>query len=81
MKTAERMILTKKLRHAGHPIFNWQFGNVKAKTNANGDIRPVKQKHGDYRTIDGPVAMIMTIRHWLTEDDESFYDDNELEII
>ena len=80
MKTAERMVFNKKLRHNGHPILNWQFGNVKAYTNANGDYRPVKQKHGDYRTIDGVVAMIMTIRKWLTIEADSFYDDNELEV-
>jgi len=81
MKTAERMIIDKKIRHNGHPILNWQFGNTKAKTNANGDIRPEKQKHGDYRTIDGVVAMIMTIRNWLTIESSSYYDDNDVELI
>jgi len=80
MKTAERMIHARQIRHNGHPILNWQFGNVKAKSNVNGDIRPEKQKHGDHRTIDGIVAMIMAIRKWLTLEAGSFYEDNDLEV-
>lgn len=80
MKTAERMIHDKKARHNGHPVFTWQLGNLKAKHDANQNIRPVKQKHGDYRTVDGPVAWIMTISNWLTTEDASYYDDNELEM-
>jgi phage terminase large subunit-like protein len=80
MKTAERMIIDKTWRHNGHPLFTWQMGNLKAKTNVNHDIRPVKQKHGDPNTVDGPVAGIMTLNNWTTiENDKSFYDDHELE--
>ena len=76
MKTAERMMHEHTWRHNGHPIFTWQLGNLKAKSDPSGNIRPVKQKHGDYRTVDGPVAGIMTIRNWLTEDVD--YDDGEM---
>lgn len=78
MKTAERMIHNKTWRHNGHPIFTWQMGNVKAKHNANQDIRPEKQKHGDYRTIDGPVAAIMTMRKWTVIDDDDDGDEFEM---
>ncbi len=79
MKTAERMIHSKTLRHNGNPIFNWQFGNMKSKSDPSGNIRPVKQKHGDYRTIDGVVAMLMTIRKWCSIENPDWYDDNEFE--
>ncbi len=77
MKTAERMIHEHTWRHNGHPIYTWQLGNLKAKHDPSGNIRPVKQKHGDYRTVDGPVAGIMTIRNWLTVEYE---DDGDFEI-
>lgn len=72
MKTAERMIHEHTWRHNGHALFTWQIGNLAAKHDASGNIRPVKQKHGDYRTVDGPVAGIMTIRNWLTMEDEDY---------
>jgi len=81
MKTAERMIIEKTLRHNGHPLLTWQFGNTRARSNANQDIRPDKQKHGDYRTIDGIVAMIMTMQNWQTVEMAGFYDDHEIEFI
>ena len=80
MKTAERMIYERTWRHNGHPVMTWQMGNLKSKSDVNNNIRPVKQKHGDYRTVDGPVAGIMTIRNWLGEDEGSYYDDNEMEM-
>jgi phage terminase large subunit-like protein len=49
------------LLHNGHKILDWQAGHTKVKTDADGRIRPVKQKHGDYRTIDGIVAGIMAL--------------------
>lgn len=79
MKTAERKIHSREWRHNGHPIMTWQMGNLKAKSDISGNIRPVKQKHGDYRTIDGPVAGIMTLRYWLTDPQGSYYDEHELE--
>lgn len=65
MKTAELMVGKNTLRFDGNPVFAWQFGNTNAKTDANGNIRPVKPKHGDPRTIDGVVAGIMTLTDWL----------------
>ncbi len=78
MKTAERMILEKRWRHNGHPIFTWQLGNLKAKHDANQNIRPVKQKHGDYRTVDGPVCGIMSLEKWTVAMDD--FDDGEMEM-
>lgn len=40
-------------------VLDWQAGHVQVHTDASGNIRPVKPKHGDYRTIDGIVAAIM----------------------
>lgn len=60
-KEYERLVRLGKLKHNGHPILQWQAGHVRVKTDPNGNIRPVKQKHGDHRTIDGIVAGIMAL--------------------
>jgi len=82
MKAMGRLIATKKLRHNGHPIFTWQLSHVKAYTDANGNERPVRQKKGDHRTIDGVVAAIMAIRDAIAHDDNgaTCYDDDDQEL-
>lgn len=55
----ERLIKARSLSNNGHLILQWQAGHVRVKTDVAGNIRPVKQKHGDHRTIDGIVAAIM----------------------
>lgn len=58
-KEFERLVLCQGLEHNGHPVLSWQAGNVSVKTDASGNIRPVKPPHGDHRKIDGIVAAIM----------------------
>jgi len=55
----ENAVIEGRMHHSGDPLLSWQAGNVKVKSDANENIRPVKQKHGDFRTIDGVVAGIM----------------------
>lgn len=57
----ERLIKSRALRNNGHLVLQWQAGHVRVKTDPSGNIRPVKQKHGDHRTIDGVVASIMAL--------------------
>ena len=59
MKTLGRLIAERKARHNGHPIFTWQLGHLACYEDCNGNQRPVRQKRGDVRTIDGPVGGIM----------------------
>jgi phage terminase large subunit-like protein len=83
VREVERLIIGHELRHNGHPLLTWQIGNAQAKTNANQDKRLVKQKQGDYRKVDLAQAMLMSLRDAVTglEDEGSFYDDNDVEII
>ncbi len=60
-KEYERLVISGELRHNNHPLLNWQAGHVEVKSDANNNIRPVKRKHGDHRTIDGIVAGIMAL--------------------
>lgn len=60
-KEFERLLRAGRLLNDGNPILQWQAGHVRVKTDASGNIRPVKQKHGDHRTIDGVVAGVMAL--------------------
>jgi phage terminase large subunit-like protein len=57
----ERRVIEGTLHHDGNPCLTWQAGNTMVKTDVNQNMRPVKQKHGDFRTIDGVVAGIMAL--------------------
>lgn len=83
VREVERLIIGHDIRHNGNPVLTWQIGNAQARTNANQDKRLVKQKQGDYRKVDLPQAMLMSLRDAVTglADQGSFYDDNEVEII
>lgn len=71
----ERLVINGELHHNDNPILTWQAGHVTVKTDANNNKRPVKQKHGDNRTIDGIVAAIMGLsRAMLGGDGSSIYD-------
>lgn len=76
MLAAERLIVLKKLRHNGHPILTWQMSHVHAKTDANNNKRPIKRQRGDYKTVDGVTALIMSLRDAICSDYE---DDSDWE--
>lgn len=59
MKELMGMVLEKKLEHFGDPILSWNASNVAATTDANGNIRPDKDKSKE--KIDGIVAVIMAL--------------------
>ena len=83
MKSLARLIAEKKVRHNGHPIFTWQLGHLACYEDCNGNQRPVRQKQGDCRTIDGPVAAIMGLGLMLdsqTADRPTWYDDDKNEV-
>lgn len=82
VRETERLIIGHEIRHNGHPLLTWQIGNAQAITNTNQDKRIVKQKHGDYRKVDGVQAMLMSMRDAVTglEDEGDFYDENDVEV-
>jgi phage terminase large subunit-like protein len=77
MKTLGRLITMRKARHNGHQIFTWQLGHVACYSDANGNQRPVRQKLGDHRTIDGVVAAIMAVGLMTAGDDTPCYYDED----
>jgi phage terminase large subunit-like protein len=80
MAAASRLIVLHKLRHNGHPVLTWQLGHTQAKTDANNNRRPVKRQKDDYKTVDGVVAMIMSLQDAMGQEPSGgFYDDHEVE--
>lgn len=55
----ERLLVSGKIEHGGHPILRWMAGNVTVETDAAGNIKPSKKK--SIERIDGIVAAIMAI--------------------
>lgn len=56
----ERLVLAGKLHHNGNPVTDWQISHVHIATGMNECRQPVKPgSAGDYRKIDGVVAMVM----------------------
>lgn len=58
-KEAEKLVVTRRLRHGGNPIARWMASNVMIETDPAGNVKPSKKK--STTRIDGIVAMIMGI--------------------
>lgn len=67
----ENAVIEHRMHHNGNPLLNWQAGNVRVRSDYNENIRPIKQKHGDYRTIDGIVAAVMAMGISMEHEPES----------
>lgn len=61
MAAMERMVTDGTLLHNGNPLLTWQAGNTCVYRDANENMRPVKDKGGSKRTIDGVVASMMAL--------------------
>jgi len=79
-KEFERLVMSHKIRHAGHPVLRWNVGNASVRTGPTGLIKPDKsggKKRGENKNkIDGLVASIMAIGRLLAqpEDTASVYE-------
>jgi phage terminase large subunit-like protein len=58
-KALEAAILSKALRHDGHPVLRWCVSNVSVETDAMGNLKPSKKISTE--RIDGVTALIMAI--------------------
>lgn len=66
-KEWERLVISGKLHHPGHPILDWQAGHVKVITDRNENIRPVKPGPKSIKKIDGIAAGVMALGASLAE--------------
>jgi len=58
-KELEKAIASKQLRHDGHPVLRWNFGNVAVETDPAGNIKISKKVSTD--RIDGIAALVMAV--------------------
>lgn len=58
-KALEALVLSRRLRHGGHPVARWMVSNVTVRTDPNGNIAPDKSTAAG--KIDGVVALIMAL--------------------
>lgn len=58
-KSLEQAVLSRRLRHDGHPVLRWNISNVAVETDASGNLKPSKVKSTE--RIDGVVALIMAV--------------------
>ena len=58
-KQLETLILQKKIHHGGNPVLRWMFDNVMLKQDAEGNLKPDKEKSRE--KIDGIIALILAI--------------------
>lgn len=58
-KELEKLVMSQRLRHAGHPILSWCASNVAIERDAAANIKPSKKKSTE--KIDGIVALVMAL--------------------
>lgn len=58
-KALESAIVSRKVRHDGHPVLRWCMQNVAVETDATGNLKPSKRRSTE--RIDGTVALIMAV--------------------
>jgi P27 family predicted phage terminase small subunit len=58
-KALESAILSRRIRHDGHPVLRWNIGNMSVEGDAAGNIKPSKDLSTE--RIDGGYALIMAI--------------------
>lgn len=55
-KDLEARVVSKKIRHGGHPVLSWNIGNAVIRRDSAGNIKPDKEKAKG--KIDGVVALV-----------------------
>ena len=58
-KEWEKLVVSGKLRHGGHPVLRWMASNVSVDSDAAGNLKPSKKKSTE--RIDGIVAGVMAL--------------------
>lgn len=67
-KELERLVVSKAIRHGGHPVLRWNVGNVALRRDPNENIAPDKSKSTE--RIDGVIAAIMALSRAMVATDD-----------
>jgi phage terminase large subunit-like protein len=81
-KELERMVLSRRLNHGGHPILRWNAGNVVAVRDSADNISISKSKSRS--KIDGVAALLMSLLCKLNDSTGAtgnFYEQNEVIVL
>lgn len=80
-KALERMVLAEGLDHGGHPVARWMASNAATVQDANGNIKPSKEKSSE--KIDGIAAAVIAIGMTLgpPPDGKSYYETEAMMVI
>ena len=77
-KELERLVLTKRIRHGGHPVMRWMVDNAVTLTDPAENIKLDKAKSTG--RIDGLVALVMAVDR-ATRNPVSRYEQGGLEAV
>jgi phage terminase large subunit-like protein len=69
-KELERLVLERKLRHAGHPVLRWMASNVAVRQDPAGNLKIDKAKSTE--RVDGMVALAMAVGRAMVADDGDY---------
>jgi phage terminase large subunit-like protein len=58
-KALEKAILSKRLRHDGHPVLRWNISNIAVETDPAGNLKLSKKVSTE--RIDGAAALVMAV--------------------
>jgi phage terminase large subunit-like protein len=68
-KEFKKLVLKKHVNHGGNPVLTWMISNVEIKCDAGGNEKI--DKGASKEKVDGPVAGVMALGEYLTEQPES----------
>jgi phage terminase large subunit-like protein len=61
LKLIENLVLSRRLRHGGHPVLRWMADNLEVREH-DGAVRPVKPGNKmSHKKIDGMVALVLAM--------------------
>lgn len=80
-KELERLVIEGRLRHGSNAVLTWEAGNTMVKTDAAGNIKPVKPDHQSAARIDGIVALVMALGLCNVAEAGCVYDDRGLIVL
>ena len=67
-KELEKLVISRRLQHGGHPVLRWMADNVSVRQDPAGNLKPDKAKSTG--RIDGIVATIMAVGRFMAKPEE-----------
>lgn len=78
-KALEAMVLSRRIRHGGHPVLRWAAGNVVVSQDPSGNLKPNKEKA--FEKIDPIVSLIMALGRAVLQEGGTPYNERGLVVL